>query len=194
MAKKAKSTLLNMVLSLTVIAVVAAAALAAVNNATKDTIEQKQKEKTEKAIREVLPEFAELQESKVLPDGEKDTLVCNKALDAEGNFVGMAVKSFTDKGFNGHIDVMVGFDAEGNVFGYQILKTGETPSLGSKAQDWFQKDGKGSIIGKTPGDNGFTVSKDGGEVDAITAATISSRAFCDAVNRAYKAFQKGGIE
>ena len=194
MAKKAKSTLLNMVLSLTIIAVVAAVALAAMNNATKEPIEQAKKEKTEQAIKAVLPEYAELQAIEINLDGEPAALKCNKAFDASGNFVGMAVESFTEKGFNGHIGVMVGFDAEGNVFGYQILETGETPGLGSKAGDWFQKDGKGSIIGKTPGDNGFSVSKDGGDVDAITAATISSRAFCDAINRAYKAFQKGGNE
>jgi electron transport complex protein RnfG len=53
---------------------------------------------------------------------------------------------------------------------------------------WFNEGGKGNVIGKNPGKNNLTVSKDGGEVDAITAATISSRAFCDAIAQAYGVF------
>ena len=87
---------------------------------------------------------------------------------------------------------MVGFDSEGTITGYQILQTGETPGLGTKADTWFQKDGKGCIIGMNPEKNNITVSKDGGDVDAITAATISTRAFCDAIDRAYNAFKNGG--
>ena len=56
---------------------------------------------------------------------------------------------------------------------------------------WFQKDGKGSIIGKNPSTDNLTVSKDGGSVNAITASTITSRAFLLAVNNAYNAYKKG---
>ncbi|MBR0073999.1 MAG: RnfABCDGE type electron transport complex subunit G, partial [Bacteroidales bacterium] len=116
--------------------------------------------------------------------------------DAQDNMVGVAVESSTEKGFNGHLGVMVGFDTEGNITGYNVLETTETPGLGSKADQWFQKDGKGNVIGMNPESNNISVKKDGGDVDAITAATISSRAFCDAINRAYKAFQivKGGTD
>ncbi len=88
----------------------------------------------------------------------------------------------------------MGFNNDGDILGYTILQTAETPGLGAKAQEWFQKDGKGSIIGMNPSE-ALTVSKDGGKVNAITASTITSRAFLVAVNNAYKAYmqkQKGG--
>ena len=196
MAKKAESTLLNMVLVLTIIAVVTAAALAFLNNVTKGPIADAKKAKTEAAIKQVLPEFARLDTKKVLLDGDKDSTNCNLAFNASDELVGVAVESSTEKGFSGHLGVMVGFDAEGNITGYNVLETQETPGLGSKAGEWFQKDGKGCVVGMNPATNNMTVKKDGGDVDAITAATISSRAFCDAINRAYEAFTKvkGGTD
>lgn len=196
MAKKAESTLLNMVLVLTIIAVVTAAALAFLNNVTKGPIADAKKAKTEAAIKQVLPEFARLDTKKVLLDGDKDSTNCNLAFNASDELVGVAVESSTEKGFSGHLGVMVGFDAEGNITGYNVLETQETPGLGSKAGEWFQKDGKGCVVGMNPATNNMTVKKDGGDVDAITAATISSRAFCDAITRAYEAFTKvkGGTD
>ena len=76
------------------------------------------------------------------------------------------------------------FNPDGSVANYSVLEHKETPGLGSKMDVWFTPNGKGNITGKTPGTQGLKVSKDGGDVDAITAATISSRAFLDAVNRA----------
>jgi len=84
--------------------------------------------------------------------------------------------------------VLVGFDAEGNILGYTLLEHQETPGLGAKADQWFQKGQKGDIIGKNPA-QGLTVSKDGGTVDAITASTITSRAFLLAVTNAYNAYK-----
>ena len=91
-------------------------------------------------------------------------------------------------GFGGELKVLVGFDAEGKVLGYTILQAAETPGLGAKADKWFQKDGKGSIIGKQIADKPLTVNKDGGDIDAITASTITSRAFLKAVNQAYSVY------
>ena len=85
---------------------------------------------------------------------------------------------------------MVGFKPDGSVYNYSVLDHKETPGLGSKMGTWFVKGAKGDIIGKIPGKDGLSVSKDGGEVDAITAATISSRAFLDAINRAYLAIEE----
>ena len=85
---------------------------------------------------------------------------------------------------------MVGFDAEGNISGYEILGSSETPGLGAKADKWFQKEGKGNVIGKNPANDNLTVSKDGGDVDAITGSTITSRAFCRLVATAYDAFKQ----
>lgn len=185
MAKKAKSTLFNMLLSLTLIALVAAAALAFVNKITKDPIALAQQKKKEAAIKAVLPPFETIKEVII----DNDTLTT--AFDAEGRVVGMAVGAASEKGFGGRLGLMVGFDTTGAISGYQVLETAETPGLGAKAGTWFQKDGKGCIIGKNAAD-GLKVKKDGGDVDAISGSTITSRAFCEAINNAYNTFQKGG--
>ena len=197
MAKKAESTLLNMVLVLTIIAVVSAVLMAIINNRTKGPIADLKVAKTEAAVKEVLPpeigDVKPVKDSvKIKFDGDKDmsTVYCYIVKDDNDELIGVAVESSTEKGFSGHLGVMVGFDAEGNITGYNVLETQETPGLGSKAGEWFQKDGNGCVIGMNPATNNMTVKKDGGEVDAITAATISSRAFCDAINRAYKVFTK----
>ena len=91
-------------------------------------------------------------------------------------------------GFGGELKVLVGFDAEGKIIDYSLLSHAETPGLGSKAADWFKKGNKGDITGMNPGEASLTVSKDGGKVDAITASTITSRAFLNAVNIAYAAY------
>lgn len=103
--------------------------------------------------------------------------------------VGVAVESYTQQAFDGEARIMVGFAPDGQITGYEVLKQTETPGLGAKMGEWFKDPtGKRSVLGRTPGDEGLKVSKDGGDVDAITAATISSRAFLDAINRASKAF------
>ena len=182
MAKKAESTLPNMLLSLTAIALVAAAALAALNGVTKDPIAAAQQAKVERAISAVLPAFDKL------ADQDVDGHVCHVGLDAQGNMVGAAIEAGNDKGFGGHLQLMVGFDAQGNVSGYQILETHETPGLGAKADQWFQKDGKGCVVGSNPAENALTVKKDGGSVDAISGSTITSRAFLGIVNDASAVF------
>lgn len=188
MAKKAKSSLVNMLLSLTLIAVVAGAVLALVSGITKEPIEASHKAKKEEALKAVLPQFKDVEERTV------EGLVCNYAYNEAHELVGVAVESVSEKGFGGNLGVMIGFMPDGTINGYQVLQTAETPGLGAKAGEWFQKDGKGCVIGMNPGSNNITVKKDGGEVDAISGSTITSRAFCDAVAVAYNAFQKGGIE
>ena len=179
-----------MLLSLTIIAVVAAAALAFVSGVTEEPIKQAQIAKKEAAVKAVLPSFDKLEEATI------DGVACSKAYDANGELVGMAVESKSSKGFGGNLVAMVGLDAEGNISGYQILETAETPGLGAKANEWFQKGNKGDVIGKNPA-GGMKVKKDGGEVDAISGSTITSRAFCDIINNAYEvytSFQKGDNE
>ena len=97
---------------------------------------------------------------------------------------GTAIKITDPKGFGGALTIMVGLAPDGKILGYKVLESSETPGLGAKAQDWFQQGQKGDIIGKQAGN--LTVSKDGGEVDAITASTITSRAFLRCINEAYK--------
>ena len=171
-----------MLVSLTAIALVAAAALAALNGMTKDPIAKAQEAKVKEAISAVMPAFDRLE------DRDINGALCHLGYDAEGNFVGAAVEAGNDKGFGGHLQLMVGFDKEGQVSGYRILETHETPGLGAKADQWFQKGGKGDVIGTTPASNALSVKKDGGTVDAISGSTITSRAFLDVVNDAAKVF------
>jgi electron transport complex protein RnfG len=91
-------------------------------------------------------------------------------------------------GFSDNIKVLVGFNPEGEILGYTILQSSETPGLGAKADKWFQEGQKGNIIGKNLSKETLAVKKDGGNIDAITASTITSRAFLKAVNQAYNAY------
>lgn len=185
MAKKAESSLTNMLLSLTVIALVASLALAVLNGVTEEPIAQVQQAKTSNAIKSVVPGYDE----QYAKHGELDGAKYSAAYDAEGRFIGAAIEAGNDKGFGGHLQVMVGFDAQGLVTGYQILETHETPGLGAKADQWFQRGNKGDIIGRSVATDNLTVKKDGGSVDAITGSTITSRAFLDVVAEAYKVFE-----
>ena len=182
--EKLTSSFKNMALTLTAISVVAAAALSGVYMLTKERIEVATALKSEKAIKEVLPDFDKIEEV-ITPNGT----VLYKAYSAEGEFIGAAVETTSSKGYEGAIKIMVGFDKEGNIVNYAVLSQKETPGLGNKIINWFKTDkGNQCIIGKNPAKNNLTVSKDGGEIDAITASTISSRAFLDAVNKGYAAY------
>lgn len=189
MAKR-ESTFINMVLTLFVVTFVAAAALGFVYDLTKDAIEAAKMKAQSEAIEKVLPAFDELGESfKVAIPASEDSLEVFPAYKA-GEMVGVAVKTFTNKGFSGFISVMAGIDNSGNLFGYEVLEHAETPGLGSKMNDWFRNAEKPdqNVIGKNPQSHQFEVSKDGGDIDAITASTITSRAFLDALNRAFDAY------
>lgn len=181
---KLENSLKNMFLSLTVITVVVGALLGAVAMVTEEPIAQATAAAQTAAIKAVAPDFDAVGEAATATstNGEAATIF---PVMKGGEQVGCAVQAITKNGFGGKVTVMIGFDAEKNISGYAVLNHAETPGLGSKMPDWFQKDGKGNVIGKNPGTNNLTVSKDGGEVDAITAATISSRAFLDAVAQAY---------
>ncbi len=188
----AKSTLGTMILSLGVITIIAGGLLAGVYDLTKPAIEEANKQKQVEAIKGVATaEFdnepaADAQA--IIPEGESREITVFPLIKA-GQVNGAAVESYTSNGFSGDIIVMVGFDVDGNITGYEVVKHEETAGLGAKMQDWF-RDGNRNVIGKNPGVNNMTVSKDGGEIDAITAATISSRAFLDAINRAYKGYNQ----
>ena len=191
---KLQSTLLNMVLSLGVITIVAALLLGGVYVLTKDTIADAERKAQVQAISEVAPTFdnnpLDEQFAYVVNAGTKDSLnIIVYPAKVNGTLVGAAVKSVTKNGFSGEIEVMCGFDLDGTIRDYKVLKHTETAGLGSKMQEWFRTP-KGSqrVIGLNPGKDDVRVKKDGGQVDAITAATISSRAFIDALVDAYKAF------
>lgn len=184
-----ESTFKNMVLVLAGISLFAAITLASVYSVTKEPIAASKVAKQQNAIKEVLPSAFDHLAEPVQVEVNGEQLVVHKAYDKNNGFVGAAVESSSNNGFSGRILVMVGFDKEGNVVNYSVLEQKETPGLGTKMVEWFKTDkGNQSIKGKNPTKNNLTVSKDGGEVDAITAATISSRAFLATINNAYKAY------
>lgn len=188
--EKLKSTLPNMLLSLTAICLIAGAALAGVNMYTTGPIAQSQAASLQAAIKQVTPAFDNdpTKDKYMAAVAENDSLIIYPAK-KDGKLVGVAVESYTKKGFSGEIQVMVGFDADGKLLNYSVLKHAETPGLGSKMEEWFRMDKNNqSVLGRSLAEGELAVVKDKGSVDAITAATISSRAFLDAINRAYTAY------
>ena len=186
---KLQSSFMNMALSLTCIALVAAGALAGVYMLTKAPIAAAMKAKQEAAIMQVLPQVEGLQ----VADAETvEGVTLYKAYVGE-EWVGTAVEASTEGNtnmpFGGTFRLMVGFDKVGNVVNYVVLEQAETPGLGALMTTWFKNADKPgqNILGKNPATTEFSVSKDGGDVDAITASTITSRAFLEVVVKAYNA-------
>ncbi len=190
--KKLESSLTNMVLVLTGVAVIMGGILAFVNHLTEGPINAQKEKALADGIKTVMcvDELTVSKTDEVRQNDAKGKEMLFKIYqvkDAQGQDLGAAVESTTG-GFGGDLKVLVGFDPEGNILGYTLLEHAETPGLGAKADKWFQKGEKGDIIGKNPAEP-LVVSKDGGQVDAITASTITSRAFLLAVNNAYKAYK-----
>jgi electron transport complex protein RnfG len=185
---KTESTFKNMVLSLTLISLGAAACLGFVYELTKKPIEISNLNKKLNAIREVVPEFSNNPYAEMfrLSTGEGDSLDIYPAVKG-GELAGYAVSTYTKKGFSGNFSLMAGFRPDGTIYRITVLEHRETPGLGSKMNDPAFKD---QFTNKNPATFSLKVRKDGGDVDAITAATISSRAFCDAVMRAYNTISK----
>ena len=199
-----------MLLVLTGVTAISVALLAYVNELTKGPIAEANAKTLNEALKQVLPEFTNN------PVGESDTIFSEKDGKKVVDFivypakkgeewVGSAVESKWN-GFGGDLKVLVGFDAKGKIYNYSLLAHAETPGLGSKADKWFgaydatkgekavmHETSKKSIIGMSPGEGELKVSKDGGQVDAITASTITSRAFLNAVNAAYEAYKTGEV-
>lgn len=167
---------------LLIITLVAALLLGAVNAVTAPIIAQSELDAQNEALQEIFTEAKEFPEVEVAegtaPNGD-DAVVTNafEAKDANGETVGMVVK-VTPNGFGGAITMMVGVDKDGAVVKATILSMSETAGLGTKAKE-------PKFIDQYNGKSGQqAVSKDGGEITAITGATISSRAVTRGVNAA----------
>ena len=195
--KKLESSLLNMTLVLTGVAVIMGAILAYVNNLTNGPIQEQKEKALADGIKSVMSsdnivvaktDTVKQNDAK----GKEQTFIIYQTKDTDGKELGAAVES-TTSGFGGDLKVLVGFNPEGTILGYTLLEHAETPGLGAKADKWFQKGEKGDIIGKNPQEP-LTVSKDGGQIDAITASTITSRAFLLAVNNAYTAYKTKPVD
>ena len=180
-----ESSLKNMVLVLFTITLLSSAAVGGVYLITKEPIAQAKEAAVNNALKQVLPEFEattkQTIEVNALPIVAHTATVADKA-------VGYAIESISKNGFGGAIRLMVGFDTEGNIVNINVLEQKETPGLGTKMAD------EGNVLlaslkDKNAAQINLTVKKDGGDIDALTAATISSRAYAEAVAVAYEAFK-----
>lgn len=185
MAQKIESSLKNMVISLLVITLVAGLSLGFVQQVTKDPIANSKQQKQIEAISAVVPAFnnnpLETCEKVAVDD---DSLAVYTAQNGD-EIVGYAILSSTNSGFGGNVQIMVGFNPDGTIYNTSVVTHQETPGLGDQmTTEKFRS----QFIGFDCKTKKARVKKDGGDVDALTAATISSRAFCSAINKAYRAF------
>ena len=165
---------LRLTLTLLLITAVVAAALAAVNSVTAPVIANLKAQKVQMAIEEVLP-----------GGGESVAFTDNTGWvsNVYKSDKGYAVEVTPTTGFNGAITMMVGIDTEGKVLGISVVSQTETAGLGAvcAAKTEAGQNFRGGFVGLG---GEVKVNKDGGEVDSITGATITSRAICDGVNAA----------
>ena len=195
--EKLKSNLPNMAIVLTSVAVLCGGLLAFVNNITQAPRDAAAEKTLTTGIEQAI--------------GGKCTVenkyeITRSINGKDHNFIvyetdkGTAVQSTDPNAFGGNLTVLVGFNDNGEILGYTILETAETPGLGAKADTWFQKaenggkGGKACIVGLNPQHTNLTVSNDGGDIDAITASTITSRAFLRAIQQAYNTYMDQGTD
>ena len=177
-----------MTICLFAICIVCSGLLAGVYALTKAPIDAAAKAKNEAAIKEVLPESAVTIEEERTVDFEGASYAYNLAYDAQGNTVGCAI-NVAPVGFGGPIAIKVGFDVNGVICNTKVLSQAETPGLGAKCVEPAFSD---QFRGFNPAEKKLAVKKDGGDVDAITASTITSRAYADGLLLATKVFQAIG--
>ena len=183
-----KSTFKNMTLCLFAICTVCAALLAGVYALTAEPIAAAAAAKNEAAIKEVLPDSAVKIEEVRTVELDGQTYEYNLAYDEAGNTVGCAI-NVAPVGFGGPIAIKVGFDINGVIWNTKVLSQAETPGLGAKCVDASFSD---QFKGFNPYEKKLSVKKDGGDVDAITASTITSRAYADGLALASKVFETIG--
>jgi len=178
-----------MVATLFVVTLVAAGLLGSVYALTKEPIRLAELKKKNEAIQVVVPGFdnePSQEVERIFMDG--DSIFLYTALQGE-EILGTAVETFTNDGFTGQFKLMVGFAPDGSIIDIAVVKHAETPGLGDKMEKG-KSDFSVQFMGKHPESFNLAVKKDRGDVDAITASTITSRAYCDAVTRAYGAFME----
>ena len=184
MIDKKNPTIVQMIAVLLVVAAVCSAGVAAVYAMTKDTIAETNAKKLQKSLSEVLPEYDKTDTLTIkTDDGNAFCYIAQKG----GQTVGYAIKTSNMTGYNGLVEVLTGFDNDGKIINTSATVLNETPGLGQKAAEPKFKD---QFKGFEPSKKTLKVKKDGGDVDAISAATITSRAYTLAVQQAFNALQK----
>jgi len=191
MAKK-ESTFLNMVSTLVIVTMVASTALGYIYELTKEPIAAAKLAKKIRAIDQVVVPYDNnpVEEMFKLPAvGSGDSLEVYPAK-KNGETVSYAVRTFSNKGYGGMVWLMVGLLPDGAIQDIAVLEHKETPGLGTKMAEPEFKD---QFKGKNPSEFNMKVKKDGGEIDALTGATITSRAFAQAADLAYETLAKGQL-
>lgn len=183
-----KSSFFNMVLALGCICLVCSALLGLVNHVTAEPIAAANLAKTNSAIAAVVPEFDNVPSEEVMTvevDGKQYNVF---PATYQGKVMGYAVEVMPT-GFGGVIDMLVGFDAEtGIIYNTSVISHSETPGLGAKITETGAGNFRSQFDGMNPATTKFLVKQDGGDIDAITASTITSRAFTSGVAEAYKVY------
>ena len=185
--ERLQSNLQNMVGVLVGVAFVCALLLSVFNKVTAGPIADQASKTLQDGIKSVM------QSDSVVVSG--DTIIEKEFSGRNLSFVvhetdkGVAIESTDPNAFGGNLKVLVGFAEDGEILGYTILESAETPGLGAKAIEWFLDEAPGDIVGLNVWKDNLTVSKDGGDVNAITASTITSRAFLRAVTQAWSAYR-----
>ncbi|MCU0662498.1 MAG: RnfABCDGE type electron transport complex subunit G [Myxococcota bacterium] len=181
---------IKMLIVLTGISAFAGLSLAAFNDQTKDAIAASERENTLRTVRKVLPTSDDpnpCQKYEPRFDNKPDEdMVCVDGVTIYrarkgSEIVGLAFATTGDRAYSGKFNLLVGLDSSGKVIGVEVLRHAETPGLGSKIEDCKWRD---QIIGNDPKTMVWKVRKDGGPIDQITGATISSRAMLDGVQDA----------
>ena len=181
-----KSSLKNMIIVLSIITIVAAVSVGGIYILTKDAIANAKDNKVSIAIKQVLPDF-DKQEKQTINIDEIPVNVYTATKGSE--VVGYAVEAFDKNGFSGMVKIMVGMLPDGSVSKISVVEHKETPGLGDKIEP-SKSDFSKQFEGKSSANMSMKVKKDGGDVDAITASTITSRAYCRAVEQAFETVKK----
>lgn len=175
------------VITLVTIASLSAFSLGYVYDETFNAIQKAKDEQELKAISEVVNEFDNnpfAEKTIISTKNKKDKLIMYPAR-KNGKLTSIAIKSYTNSGFGGRIEIMTGFNVSGSIKSFKVISSNETPGLGSKVDEPKFKE---QFVDFYPHRQILKVKQDGGEIDAVTAATISSRAILRAIERAYDAF------
>ncbi len=176
-----------MTVTLFVITLVAGISLGFVNDLTIGPKAQAKLERKVNALKEVLREFDNNPVEEVIlikSDRAKDSIEIYPGLSGE-NVTGVAVVGSSENGYSGLVKIMVGFNPDRTIENIVVLEQKETPGLGTKMKDdKFIR----QFRGKDPSSFNMQVAKDGGDVDALTGATITTRAFCEAAQLAFDVY------
>lgn len=188
MSKKA-STLKNMLVTLIVITLVSGFLLGYVNQITLEPKARVKAAQKIKALQLVLPQFDnDLAKDVIkvkLPEAKDSVEIFPAYLN--GELVGYATTGISEKGFSGTVKSMIGYTKDGTIQNIAVLEQKETPGLGTKMKEAkFIK----QFLGLNPEKANLKVKKDGGQIDALTGATISSRAFIETVQNSYQVIKE----